>query len=71
MILLQNLHACFYACPFVLICNLLWHAPSTNFMMPKALVDDGICRFTIQCQGQECVVLYLHSPIHLHGTVLS
>jgi len=26
---------------------------------------------TIQCRSQECVVLYLHFPIHLHGMVLN
>jgi hypothetical protein len=25
---------------------LIWHPPCTNFVMPKALIDDAICRPT-------------------------
>jgi hypothetical protein len=43
MVLLQKLHACFHLYLFVLICKLLWHAPCTDFAVPKVVMDDGIC----------------------------
>jgi len=41
MILLKKLNACFYVCPFVLICKLLWYPPCTNFVIPEVLAGDG------------------------------
>jgi len=31
-----KLYIFFHACPFVLICKLLWHPQCTNFVMPEA-----------------------------------
>lgn len=50
MILLQTMSSCFHACPFVLICKLLWHPPGTNFVIPEVLMDNAICRFTADAQ---------------------
>jgi len=37
-------------CLFVLICMLLWHPPCTKFVIPKVLMDEGICRSTADVQ---------------------
>jgi len=50
MISLQKLHQIFHDFPFVLIYNLLWHSPYTNFVIPNVLVDDGICISTVDVQ---------------------
>jgi hypothetical protein len=47
---LQKLHAYFHMCPFVPMCLLLLHPPCTNFVIPKVLVDDGICISTADVQ---------------------
>jgi len=52
---LQELNSCFHVCPFVLIYKLLWHPPCTNFVIPKILVIDGICRSTADVQLVSCI----------------
>jgi len=51
----KNKHSCFHACPFAFICKLLWHPPCTNYVIPKALTDDRICRSTADVQLVSCI----------------
>jgi len=74
MVSLQKLHAHFHMYPFVLICKLLWHLPSTNFVIPKALMDDRVCRSTADVQLVSCIsdsnlFVFLNQSINSFNTV--
>jgi hypothetical protein len=48
---LQKVHAC----PFVIICKLMWHLPLTNSVIFEVRVDDGTCSLVADVELTGCV----------------